>query len=64
MICADPRTSAHHLTYKEPSAIGMKVGDQYTVPICHKHHMELHSHGNEQEWWALEGVEPDEWLKK
>ena len=63
LVCGIPGSSAHHLTYMQPAAMSMKVGDQYTVPLCHKHHMELHAHGNEKQWWALQGVEPEEWLK-
>ena len=63
LVCGIPGSSAHHLTYMQPAAMGMKVGDQYTVPLCHTHHMELHAHGNEKQWWALQGMEPEEWLK-
>ena len=41
--------------------MAMKVGDNWTVPLCHPHHMQLHAHGNEIEWWALQGVEPTDW---
>jgi len=52
---------AHHITTAEPKAMAMKVGDNWTVPLCHPHHMQLHAHGNEIEWWALQGVEPTDW---
>lgn len=42
--------------------MGLKTGDQWTVPLCHKHHMELHSEGfPERTWWALKGIDPLTW---
>jgi hypothetical protein len=38
--------------------MGMKVGDNWCVPLCHAHHMELHGFGDERLWWALLGIEP------
>lgn len=49
---------AHHLTFAEPNAMGMKVGDNWCVPLCHMHHMELHGFGDERLWWAMQGIEP------
>ena len=48
----------HHLTFAEPNAMGMKVGDNWCVPLCHAHHMELHGFGDERLWWAMQGIEP------
>ena len=62
LICGDPRTSAHHLMFTDRAAMSLKVSDLNTVPLCHTHHMALHSHGNERQWWALQGVEPMEFL--
>ena len=64
MICENPGTQAHHLMFAEPSAMGLKSGDQFAVPLCAKHHGELHAHGNERQWWALNGVDPEEWLSR
>tara|TARA_B100000674_G_C37944778_1_gene964376 strand:+ start:105 stop:401 length:297 start_codon:yes stop_codon:yes gene_type:complete len=55
---------AHHVTFAEPKAMAKKVGDNWCVPLCHKHHMELHAHGKETQWWALQGVDPMDWAKK
>jgi hypothetical protein len=49
---------AHHITYAEPNGTALKVGDNWVVPMCHKHHMELHAFGDERLWWALQGVDP------
>ena len=35
----------------QPRAIGRKVSDEFTVPLCRTHHAELHRSGNEAEWW-------------
>jgi hypothetical protein len=38
--------------------LGRKVSDEFTVPLCRKHHQELHRHGNEATWWANMQVAP------
>jgi hypothetical protein len=38
--------------------LGRKVSDEFTVPLCRKHHRELHRHGNEATWWANMQVAP------
>lgn len=64
MVCGN-HAEAHHLTYAQPRAMGLKTGDQYTVPLCHKHHMELHeSPMPERTWWALNGIDPVKWAEK
>ena len=57
-------SEAHHVTYAEPNAMGMKVGDNWCVPLCHAHHMELHNFGDERLWWAMQGVDPIEHATK
>jgi len=43
--------------------IGLKISDEFTVPLCRGHHRQLHQAGNEVAWWeklninALEIVE-------
>jgi len=32
-------------------AIGLKVSDEFTVPLCRGHHRQLHQAGNEVAWW-------------
>jgi hypothetical protein len=44
------------LDYRSP--IGMKVSDEFTVPLCRGHHRQLHQAGNEVVWWAKYKVEP------
>ena len=55
---------AHHVRFAEPSAMGMKVGDNWCVPLCHTCHMQLHAFGDERTWWDLQGIDPLKWAKK
>jgi hypothetical protein len=45
------------LTFAQPNALGRKVSDEYTVPLCSTHHQELHHAGNEPAWWKAKGVD-------
>ena len=36
---------AHHIVGHGYSKMGGKAGDDMTMPLCHTHHMELHSKG-------------------
>jgi hypothetical protein len=57
VICGKNRTQAHHLTFAQPNAMGRKVSDEFTVPLCATHHSELHHAGNEPDWWKEKGVD-------
>jgi hypothetical protein len=52
LVCKRSPCDAHHLKFAEPRALGRKVGDEFTVPLCREHHQQLHLHGNEMAWWA------------
>jgi hypothetical protein len=39
-------------------ALGRKVSDEFTVPLCRGHHRELHRHGDETAWWQKTGIDP------
>jgi hypothetical protein len=41
----------HHLRFSQPRALGLKVSDEFTVPLCRGHHRQLHQAGNEVAWW-------------
>lgn len=56
LVCGQ-EGEAHHITFAEPNAMSMKVGDNWVVPLCHPHHMELHAFGDERTWWDLQGVD-------
>jgi ERF superfamily len=52
LVCQRFPCDAHHLKFAQPRALGRKVSDEFTVPLCREHHHELHHHGNEMAWWA------------
>jgi hypothetical protein len=58
MVCNRRPCDAHHLKFSQPRALGRKVSDEYTVPLCREHHSELHRHGNEHAWWVIAGLAP------
>ena len=41
----------HHLRFAQPRALGLKVSDEFTVPLCRGHYRQLHQAGNEVAWW-------------
>ena len=51
LLCERQPCDAHHLRFAQPRAIGMKVSDEFTVPLCRTHHKQLHEAGNEVAWW-------------
>ncbi len=57
LICGRTPAQAHHLRFAQPRAMSMKVSDEFTVPLCAGHHDELHRTGDEQAWWARNGVD-------
>jgi hypothetical protein len=58
LVCQRTPCDAHHVKFAEPRALGRKVSDEFTVPLCREHHQELHRHGNERAWWADVNVIP------
>jgi len=58
LICGRRPTDAHHLRFAQHRALGRKVSDEFTVPLCRGHHRELHRCGNEAGWWRNAGVDP------
>jgi len=58
LVCQRTPCDAHHIKFAEPRALGRKVSDEFTVPLCREHHQELHRHGNEKAWWADVNVMP------
>lgn len=53
---------AHHLTFCGGQGLGTKECDSLTVPLCHSHHINLHSIG-EKRWWACWGIDAEEKAK-
>jgi len=38
--------------------MGLKVSDEYTVPLCNGHHDAVHRTGDERAWWATRCIDP------
>jgi hypothetical protein len=51
LICGRQPSDPHHLRFAQPRALGLKVSDEFTVPLCRGHHRQLHQAGNEVTWW-------------
>jgi hypothetical protein len=58
VVCGRTPSDPHHLRFAQPRALGRKVSDEYTVPVCRTHHRELHRYGDEASWWAAVYVNP------
>jgi len=56
LICGRQPCDAHHLRFAQARALGRKVSDEFTVPLCRTHHLEIHRFGDERAWWAKVGV--------
>ena len=60
LLCGRRPSDAHHLRFAQPRALGRKVSDEFTVPLCRTHHRQVHHSGNELRWWSAvgRGVDP------
>jgi DNA recombination protein Rad52 len=58
LICGRRPTHAHHVRYAQSSALGAKVSDEFTVPLCSMHHDAVHRTGNERGWWVAQAIDP------
>jgi hypothetical protein len=58
LVCGRSPTEAHHLRFAQPRALGRKVSDEFTVPVCRVHHRELRRHGDEAAWWQKTKIDP------
>ena len=58
LICGRRPSDAHHLRFAQPRAIGRKVSDEFTVPLCRGHHREAHRSTDEGQWWKSAAIDP------
>jgi hypothetical protein len=68
LVCGRRPADAHHLRFAQIPALGRKVSDEFTVPLCRGHHREVHRCGDEAAWWEKIGIDPTAaarvlWLK-
>jgi len=59
LICGRRPSDPHHLRFAQHRALGRKVSDEFTVPLCRGHHREVHRCGDEAVWWIKAGVDPN-----
>jgi ERF superfamily protein len=58
LLCGRRPSDPHHLRFAQGRALGRKVSDEFTVPLCRTHHREIHRYGNEEEWWHKTKIDP------
>ena len=58
LICGRQPSDAHHLRFAQSRALGRKVSDEFTVPLCRGHHREVHHCRDEVAWWRDAGLDP------
>jgi ERF superfamily protein len=58
LVCGRQPSDPHHLRFTQSRAMGRKVSDEFTVPLCRGHHREVHRCGNEAAWWRKMGIDP------
>ncbi len=58
LVCGRKPCDAHHLRFAQSRALGRKVSDEFTVPLCRGHHRELHHYGDEAKWWSKAAINP------
>jgi hypothetical protein len=58
LICGRRPSDPHHLRFAQSRALGRKVSDEFTVPLCRAHHREVHRCGDEGSWWQNTGTDP------
>jgi hypothetical protein len=58
VVCGREPSDAHHLRFAQSRALGRKVSDEFTVPVCRLHHRELHRRGDEAAWWSGLNIDP------
>jgi hypothetical protein len=68
LVCGRRPADAHHLRFAQSPALGRKVSDEFTVPLCRGHHREVHRCGDESAWWIKGSIDPTAaaralWLK-
>jgi hypothetical protein len=58
LVCGRSPADAHHRRFAQSPALGRRVSDEFTVPLCRGHHREVHRCGDEAAWWKSAGIDP------
>jgi hypothetical protein len=59
LVCGRTPADAHHLRFAQSRALGRRVSDEWVVALCRGHHREVHRHGDERDWSAKSGIDPN-----
>src|SRR5262249_3461694 len=51
VVCGRHPSDPHHLRFAQLRALGVKVSDEFTVPLCRGQHRQLHQSGDEIAGW-------------
>jgi hypothetical protein len=57
LVCGRIPSHTHHLRFAQSRAMGSKVSDEWTIPLCVLHHRALHDIGSEEAWWEERGID-------
>jgi hypothetical protein len=57
LVCGRNPADAHHLRFAQSRGMGLKVSDEFTVPLCRAHHRDNHNHGDEVAWWERRAID-------
>jgi hypothetical protein len=58
LVCGRTPADPHHLRFAQSRALGRKVSDEFTVPVCRLHHGDIHRRGDEAAWWRETAIDP------
>jgi hypothetical protein len=58
LVCGRSPSHAHHIRFAQSRGLALKVSDEFTVPLCASHHSQLHTVGDEREWWLKWKLDP------
>ena len=58
VICGRSPSHPHHVRYAQSRGIGLKVSDEFVIPLCAIHHGQLHETTKEREWWQERKIDP------
>jgi len=63
LTCGTGAEEAHHVREMLPRSMGVRVSDEYVVPLCRKCHVELHKVNNAT-FWEKKGFNPLPWCRE
>jgi hypothetical protein len=58
LACGRTPSDPHHPRFAQSRALGRKVSDEFTVPLCRGHHREVHRSGDKAAWWRKASIDP------